>query len=154
MPGKARPAPKTARTHRHGRLVSRSRRCATGSSTSRSRRGPATPSSIRGNLANGAAALDLKLAGTGLAPYLEGSVRIEEFKASLPFSTLTVSRGFVYFNKDAPFQPSLEIQADSQTRDYLVHAYIYGAADRSADPAQQRTAAAATPTSSRSSPPA
>ena len=83
---------------------------------------------IRGNLANGAAAIDLKLAGTGLAPYLEGSIRIEEFKASLPFSTLSVSRGFIYFNKDAPFQPSLEIQADSQARDYLVHAYIYGQA--------------------------
>ncbi len=81
---------------------------------------------VRGNLANGAAAIDLKLGGTGLAPYLEGTVRIEEFKATLPFSTLTVSRGFVYFNKDAPFQPSLDLQADSQLRDYIVHAYIYG----------------------------
>ncbi len=84
---------------------------------------------VRGNLANGAAAIDLKLAGTGLAPYLEGTVRIEEFKATLPFSTLTISRGFVYFNKDAPFQPSLDLQADSQLRDYIVHAYIYGPAN-------------------------
>ena len=83
---------------------------------------------IRGNLANGAAALDLKLAGTGLAPYLEGSIRVESFKASLPFSTLNVSRGFVYFKKDEPFEPSLDLQADSQFRDYLVHAYIYGRA--------------------------
>ena len=83
---------------------------------------------IRGNLANGAAALVLKFAGTGLAPYLEGSIRIDEFKASLPFSTLSVSRGFIYFKKETPFEPSLELQADSQTRDYLVHAYIYGQA--------------------------
>jgi hypothetical protein len=83
---------------------------------------------IRGNLANGAAALDLKFAGTGLAPYLEGTVHIEQFNASLPFSKLSISRGFVYFVKDAPFQPSLDIQADSQTRDYIVHAYIYGKA--------------------------
>ena len=83
---------------------------------------------VRGNLANGSAAIDLKLGGTGLAPYLEGSVRIEEFKASLPFSTLTISRGFVYFKKDEPFQPSLDLQAESQIRDYLVHAYIYGSA--------------------------
>ncbi|MCE9608758.1 MAG: translocation/assembly module TamB domain-containing protein [Chthoniobacter sp.] len=89
------------------------------------------PFLVRGNLANGAAAVDLKFAGTGLAPYLEGSVRIEKFKASLPFSTLSISRGFVYFKKDEPFQPSLELQADSQLRDYLVHAYIYG---RASDP--------------------
>ena len=92
---------------------------------------PDDPILIRGNLANGAAALDLKLAGTGLAPYLEGSIRIERFKATLPFSSLSVSRGFVYFKKDEPFQSLLEIQADSQVRDYLVHAYIYG---RTADP--------------------
>ena len=89
------------------------------------------PFLIRGNLANGAAALDLRLGGTGLAPYLEGSIRIEQFKASLPFSTLRVSRGFVFFKKDAPFEPTLDLQADSQLRDYLIHAYIYG---RAADP--------------------
>jgi hypothetical protein len=83
---------------------------------------------VRGNLANGAAALDLHFAGTGLAPYLEGVVRVEQFKATLPFSSLNVSRGFVYFNKDAPFQPSLDLQCESQVRDYTVHAYIYGRA--------------------------
>jgi autotransporter translocation and assembly factor TamB len=127
MPGKAKPAPKTARAINTGvsfpapplrdwkfDLAIKTR--------------PGDSFLIRGNLANGAAALDLYLKGTGLAPYLEGSVRIEEFKASLPFSTLTISRGFIYFKKDAPFQPSLEIQADSQARDYLVHAYIYGSA--------------------------
>ncbi len=89
---------------------------------------PDDPFLVRGNLANGAAAIDLKLGGTGLAPYLEGSVRIEKFKATLPFSTLSVTRGFIYFKKDEPFQPSLDLQADSQLRDYLVHAYIYGPA--------------------------
>ena len=89
---------------------------------------PNDPFLIRGNLANGAAAVDLKLAGTGLEPYLDGTIRIESFKASLPFSTLSISRGFIYFKKDEPFAPSLDLQADSQARDYLVHAYIYGAA--------------------------
>jgi autotransporter translocation and assembly factor TamB len=55
-------------------------------------------------------------------------VHISEFHATLPFSTLSISRGFVYFTIDAPFQPSLDIQADSQVRDYLLHAYIYGKA--------------------------
>jgi autotransporter translocation and assembly factor TamB len=86
------------------------------------------PFLVRGNLANGKAEIDLHLGGTGLAPTLEGNVHIPEFHATLPFSTLSISRGFVYFTKDAPFQPSLDIQADSQVRDYLLHAYIYGKA--------------------------
>jgi hypothetical protein len=127
LPGKAKPAPKTARAIQTGisfpKPPLRDWKFDLAIKTN-----PGDSFLVRGNLANGAAALDLKLAGTGLAPYLEGTVHIEKFKASLPFSTLDVSRGFVYFNKDAPFQPSLDIQADSQTRDYLVHAYIYGQA--------------------------
>jgi len=62
------------------------------------------------------------------------------------------SRGFVYFTKDAPFQPSLDLQADSQARDYLVHAYIYGkASDPQVQPAASRRCN--TPTLSRCSPP-
>jgi hypothetical protein len=127
LPGRAKPAPKTARTMDTGvsfpqpplrdwkfDLAIKTR--------------PNDPFLIRGNLANGSAAIDLKLGGTGLAPYLEGSINIQEFKASLPFSTLRVSRGFVYFTKDAPFQPSLDLQAESPTTNYLVRAYIYGKA--------------------------
>ena len=86
------------------------------------------PFLIRGNLANGSAALALRLAGTGLKPWLDGNIRIDSFKASLPFSTLSVTRGFVYFKEDAPFRPTLDIQAESRARDYVVGAYIYGSA--------------------------
>ncbi|MEA3210064.1 MAG: translocation and assembly module TamB [Chthoniobacter sp.] len=86
------------------------------------------PFLIRGNLANGAVSLNLKLGGTGLAPYLEGTAKIEKFVATLPFSTLSITSGFVAFTKDLPFQPSMEFQAESQVRDYLVHAFIYGKA--------------------------
>lgn len=127
LPGKAKPAPKTARSIDTGisfpQPPLRDWKFDLAIKTK-----PDDSFLVRGNLANGSAAIDLKLAGTGLAPYLEGSVHIEKFKASLPFSTLKVSRGFVYFTKDAPFQPSLDLQADSQTSNYLVHAYIYGKA--------------------------
>lgn len=133
LPGRAKPAPKTARTMDTGvsfpQPPLRDWKFDLAIKTK-----PGDSFLIRGNLANGAAAIDLKLAGTGLAPYLEGTVHIEEFKASLPFSTLSVSRGFVYFSKDAPFQPSIDLQADSQARDYLVHAYIYG---KASDPQMQ-----------------
>lgn len=128
LPGKAKPAPKSARVMNTGvsfpQAPLRDWKFDLAIKTR-----PGDSFLIRGNLANGAAALDLKLAGTGLSPYLEGNIRIEEFKASLPFSRLSVSRGFIYFTKDAPFRPSIDLQADSQTRDYLVHAFVYGKAD-------------------------
>ncbi|TCO91083.1 autotransporter translocation and assembly factor TamB [Chthoniobacter flavus] len=127
LPGRAKPAPKTARSMDTGvsfpQPPLRDWKFDLAIKTK-----PDDSFLVRGNLANGAAAIDLKLSGTGLAPYLEGSIHVEEFKASLPFSTLKISRGFVYFTKDAPFQPSLDLQADSQTSNYLVHAYIYGKA--------------------------
>ncbi len=90
---------------------------------------PDDPFRIRGNLANGAAAVDLKLAGTGLQPYLDGNVRVDNFVASLPFSKLTVTRGFIYFTPDEPFQPSLDLQAEANMRDYRIDAYISGNTD-------------------------
>lgn len=89
---------------------------------------PDDPFRIRGNLANGGAAIDLKFAGTGLQPYLDGNVQIENLTASLPFSKLQVTRGFVYFKPEEPFEPSLDIAAESSLRDYQVNALIYGKA--------------------------
>jgi hypothetical protein len=55
-------------------------------------------------------------------------VRIENFVASLPFSRLNVTNGFVYFTKDDPFVPHLNIQATSTLQDYNINVYIYGTA--------------------------
>jgi hypothetical protein len=84
------------------------------------------PFRIRGNLANGAVALDLRFGGTGLQPWLEGNARIDRFVANLPFSRLSVSRGLVLFKQDAPFVPTLDIQAESRVGDHQINAYIYG----------------------------
>lgn len=94
------------------------------------------PFLIRGNLANGGVHVALQLGGTGLQPWLDGTITFQEFIASLPFSTLTISRGFVHFKKDEPFQPTLDLQAESKVRDYTVGAYIYG---RASDPQVQFT---------------
>lgn len=87
------------------------------------------PFKIRGNLANGAAFADLKLVGTGLEPALDGSVRMENFVASLPFSKLEITRGYVYFSPDDPFTPVLDIQGDTTMRNYDLSVYIYGTAN-------------------------
>jgi len=86
------------------------------------------PFLIRGNLATGSAIIDMKLAGTGLHPQLQGQVRLESFDATLPFSTLTIRLGFLYFDPDDPLNPKIELQGESLIRDYTIHVYIYGTA--------------------------
>ena len=86
------------------------------------------PFLVRGNLANGAVVMDLKLGGTGLTPSLVGTVRIENFVASLPFSKLKITTGYVYFNDDNPFIPQLDMQGTSNMRDYNITVYISGSA--------------------------
>ncbi|HEV7401878.1 MAG TPA: translocation/assembly module TamB domain-containing protein [Chthoniobacteraceae bacterium] len=90
---------------------------------------PNDPFQVRGNMANGGAAVDLKFGGTGAEPYLEGVVRIENLVASLPFSKLRIDRGFVTFSKDEMLQPKLDINAESEIREYRIHIYIFGPAN-------------------------
>ena len=83
---------------------------------------------IRGNLAKGAAAMDLRLAGTGLNPFLTGNVQIENFTAILPASKLEVQRGVVTFSEEDPFQPRLDIQGRSRIGKNTVTVDISGPA--------------------------
>ncbi len=89
------------------------------------------PFIIRSNLAAGQVFADLKLGGTGRAPTLEGTARVENFVASLPFSRLEVASGYLYFRPDDPFNPYFDIHGTSRMRDFNIHVYIYGTA---ADP--------------------
>jgi hypothetical protein len=84
------------------------------------------PVLIRGNLATGGAIADIKLAGTGLRPALQGTVRLENVEATLPFSRLEVSQGFLYFDPSDSMNPRLELRGTSVIRDYTVRVYVYG----------------------------
>jgi hypothetical protein len=84
------------------------------------------PVLIRGNLATGSAISDLKLTGTGLHPELEGLVRLENVEATLPFSRLQVSYGFLYFDPSDSMNPRVDLQGTSVIRDYTVRVYVYG----------------------------
>jgi len=84
------------------------------------------PVLIRGNLATGGAIADLKLTGTGLHPELQGVVRMENVEATLPFSRLEVSYGFLYFDPSDSFNPRIDLQGTSVIRDYTVRVYVYG----------------------------
>ena len=84
------------------------------------------PVLIRGNLATGGAIVDLKLTGTGLHPELQGLVRLQNVEATLPFSRLQVSNGFLYFDPSDSMNPRIELQGRSVIRDYTVRVYVYG----------------------------
>jgi autotransporter translocation and assembly factor TamB len=84
------------------------------------------PVLIRGNLATGGAVADLQLGGTGLHPALEGTVRLENVEATLPFSRLDVSNGFLYFDPSDSMNPRLDLHGTSVIRDYTVRVYVYG----------------------------
>jgi hypothetical protein len=84
------------------------------------------PVLIRGNLATGGAIADLKLTGTGLHPELAGLVRMENVEATLPFSRLEVSSGFLYFDPSDSFNPRIDLHGTSVIRDYTVRVYVYG----------------------------
>jgi autotransporter translocation and assembly factor TamB len=86
------------------------------------------PFLIRGNLATGEAVIDLKLDGTGLRPGLQGQVRLANFEATLPFSRLTVRYGFLFFDRDDPLNPRIELHGTSRLRDYTIHVFVYGTA--------------------------
>lgn len=123
LPGRPRPAPRTVRTEPTVvlpppldnwridlRIVTRQN----------------DPFLIRGNVANGSVSMDLRLGNTGSQPWLDGSVTIDKFTGNLPFSVLTVENGHVYFTRNNPLIPILDIQAQSRTRNYTVTAFVFG----------------------------
>jgi TamB, inner membrane protein subunit of TAM complex len=84
------------------------------------------PFAIRGNLANGGAIIDLHLGGTGGHPELKGTVKLQNVEATLPFSRLDVTNGFLYFDPSDSFNPKIDLQGRSLIRDYTVRVYVYG----------------------------
>ncbi|HEU4679938.1 MAG TPA: translocation/assembly module TamB domain-containing protein, partial [Terrimicrobiaceae bacterium] len=81
---------------------------------------------VQSNLANGQITMDLKFGGTGLRPWMDGTVYVEQLVATLPFSRLTIESGFIYFKRDEPFVPILNLRGTSTIRDYNVTVYISG----------------------------
>jgi autotransporter translocation and assembly factor TamB len=84
------------------------------------------PFLIRGNLATGGAISEVHLTGTGLQPGLQGWVRLQNVDATLPFSRLEISSGFLYIEPTDPLNPKIDIHGKSVIRDYAINVYIYG----------------------------
>jgi len=86
------------------------------------------PFLVQSNLANGRIVIDLHVGGTGLRPWMDGTVRIERLVASLPFSRLDIDSGIIFFSQAEPFEPQLNIRGQSNIGEYNVNVYIYGTA--------------------------
>ena len=83
---------------------------------------------VQSNLANGRITIDLKVGGTGLRPWMDGTIFIEQLVATLPFSRLQIESGFIYFKREQPFVPILNLRGTSTIRDYNITVYITGPA--------------------------
>jgi hypothetical protein len=89
------------------------------------------PFLIRGNLGTGDVEVNVKVGGTVAAPAPDGTVRIREGVAVLPFSTLKVPRGIIRFTPETGLDPILEIRGFAEPRPYRVDVYVHG---RASDP--------------------
>ncbi len=84
------------------------------------------PFLIRGNLATGQVTGGIRIGGTVGNPLPDGVVTIENFRASLPFSTLDVRSGTATFSPANGFDPVLEIRGTAEPRPYRVTVYAHG----------------------------
>ncbi len=86
----------------------------------------ADPFRIQSNLANGRITGNLTFGGTGLEPWLDGTLYVEQLTATLPFSQLQIDSSVIYFVRDDPFMPRLDLRGRSLIRDYNVNVLITG----------------------------
>ncbi len=89
------------------------------------------PFLIRGNLANGDVTGSVRIGGTVGSPAPDGVFTIRNFRASLPFSTLSVPSGTATFTPASGFDPILDIRGTAEPRPYLVTIFVTG---RASDP--------------------
>ncbi|MGA7392878.1 MAG: translocation/assembly module TamB domain-containing protein, partial [Terrimicrobiaceae bacterium] len=86
----------------------------------------ADPFRIQSNLANGRITGNLTFGGTGLEPWLDGTLYVERLTATLPFSQLRIDSSVIYFTRDNPFMPQLDMRGTSNIRDYRINVLITG----------------------------
>jgi autotransporter translocation and assembly factor TamB len=85
------------------------------------------PFLIQSNLARGQVTVDLQVGGTGLQPTVTGFVRVDQLTASLPFSHMDITNGYIDFSPGGnPLNPSFNITGVSLIRDYEVRMRVFG----------------------------
>ncbi len=83
---------------------------------------------VRGNVAEGNIAANIKVTGSLNDPLPDGFVVLKEGKANLPFSRLEVNESRVTFTHKTKFDPELEIVGRSKVGSYTVEMRVFGRA--------------------------
>ncbi len=84
------------------------------------------PLLIRGNLGKGEVDVALRIEGKLDDPKLNGTVRLRDAVARLPFSTLGVKSGTLTFSPATGLDPVIELRGTAEPRPYRVQIYAYG----------------------------
>ncbi|MEM6910794.1 MAG: translocation/assembly module TamB domain-containing protein [Verrucomicrobiota bacterium] len=86
------------------------------------------PLLIRGNRIRGRITSSLQVGGTLAEPLPDGSIRLENVSAQLPFSPLELKRGLLTFSPEEGFLPRLQLRASSELKPYLINIFVDGPA--------------------------
>jgi len=89
------------------------------------------PLLIRGNLGKGELDVALRVEGKLADPKPNGTIRLRNAVARLPFSTLDVEQGTLTFSPATGFDPIIELRGTAEPRPYRVEVFAYG---RMSDP--------------------
>lgn len=86
------------------------------------------PVRLLGNIMNGGMLVNAHIGGTGAALAVDGRATMDGVRLMLPFSRLTITHGVLIFNKDNPFDPSLDVRGESLVNNYRVTVFANGSA--------------------------
>lgn len=84
------------------------------------------PFLIRGNVASGHAVMDVRIAGSGVAPDFSGYIYSGDITLTLPYSKLQIQRATATLRPDQPLNPLIDIHGQTEMRNRNIDAYIFG----------------------------
>jgi autotransporter translocation and assembly factor TamB len=87
------------------------------------------PLLLRGNRLRGSLDAEMRLEGTGAAPTIHGAYRSTDLTATLPFARIELSRGRIWYTRDHPFQPHVDLSAETEVRNHRIRLYLHGPAN-------------------------
>jgi hypothetical protein len=90
---------------------------------------PGDPLLLRGNRLRGSLDAEMQLEGTGAAPTIHGAYRSTDLTATLPFARIELSRGRIWYTRDHPFQPHVDLSAETEVRNHRIRLYLHGPAN-------------------------
>lgn len=87
------------------------------------------PFQLKNNIAKGQIVPELKVQGTGEAPYLIGKLYIDGARIELPAGRLKIDNGLITFPENDPDNPQADIQGSSRIAGYDITLNIQGRLD-------------------------